>query len=115
VSEQQPTQPALTPFQHTARAANPAMLVHLYRQAASAVLRVGVNDSTFADHVRMDVLTKELVRRDLRELASDLNDEWMARSGLARLSGRQPVAAILAAELAEIRVRISSHIRGASA
>lgn len=115
MSEQQPTQSALTPFQHTVRAANLAMLVHLYRKAASAVLRVGVNDSTFADHVRMDVITRELVRRDQRDLASELNDEWMARSGLARLGERQPVAAILAAELAEIRIRIRSHLQGASA
>jgi hypothetical protein len=114
VSERNPTQPVLSPFQHTVRAANPAMLAHLFRTAASAVLRVAPADTAMRDHIRMDVVTQELVRRDLRELASDLNDEWMARSGLARMSDRQPVTAILAAELAEIRIRIRDAIRSAS-
>ncbi len=110
MSEQKSTHPAPSAFHHTARAATVAMLVHLYRQAATAVLRADLADSTADDHVRMDTITKELVRRNLRGLASDLNDEWAARACLRRFAGK-PVAAILGSGLADIRVRIHATLQ----
>lgn len=115
MSEQKPTQPAPSAFHHAARAANPAMLVHLFRKAASAVLSVPAADTRMRDHIRMDVIIQELTRRGLRELASDLNDEWMARACLARMDASQPVTAIVAGELAAIRLRVWAYLRVTSA
>lgn len=114
MSTNKPTQPAPSPFHHTVRAANAAMLVDLYRSAARAVLTVNVTEKA-PHHVRMDVITQELVRRHLGELASDLNDEWMAQACLDRMTSREPVVAVLASELAKIRIRIRGHIRAAGA
>lgn len=114
MSEQKPTQPAPSPFHHTARAANPAMLAALYRRA-SAVLRRSTDPDEWPEALfRQGVLTKELRRRDLGPLADDLATEARLMGQLLIIVHGDPVAAVVARRLAQSRQSIHRRIALAS-